>query len=551
MTRLQEHRIRLNRENINLRSVTRGVLDMVRFMTEEKDVQFQLDIPDAFPDIHADENRLIQILFNLLHNAVKYTNHGTISVSAEHNNTMATIYVKDTGVGIHRGMLDRIFLSYEQVDSSITSIGGGLGLGLNICKQLVELHGGEITVDSTVGKGSTFSFTMPLAESSADGAEGKPGSAAVMETAHQPVRTDAASPSGIHAAGSDPEVAAAAELSVSQEKEVPTSGDKAKILVVDDDHVNVKVLHTMLSSSYEVITAASGEKALDVINETPLDLIISDVMMPYMSGYELTRMIRKKFTISELPVLLLTARSQPEDINAGFLAGANDYIVKPVDLLELKARVRALTNLRQSIQEQLRLEAAWLQSQIQPHFLFNTLNTIASLSEIDTERMTKLLNEFGNYLRKSFDVHNTESLTPVENELDLISSYLYIEQERFGDRLQVKWEIGESLDFYIPPLTIQPLVENAVRHGVLKQANGGTVTVRITAEDAHYEIAIEDDGIGMDQAKMQEILAGQPYHVSGIGVVNTNKRLKKIYGNGLEMESETGKGTTVKFQIPK
>ncbi|GAB3789704.1 ATP-binding protein [Virgibacillus kimchii] len=530
VTRLQEHRIKLKKDNIDLRTVSHGVLDMVRFMADGKELQFNLNIPHAFPNVHADENRLIQILFNLLHNAVKYTNSGTITISADHNNKMAKVYVQDTGVGMSKEVLNKIFQPYEQEDSSITSIGGGLGLGLSICKQLVELHGGEIIVDSMSGKGSTFSFTLPLIGSSAHEAERKSEAAATIDSVQEVNVVDEAEHSNNH---------------------FGMRGSKAKILIVDDDPVNLRVLETMLASGYEVITASSGEQALDLVNDGRLDLIISDVMMPYMSGYELTSIIRNQFTISELPVLLLTARNQLEDIYTGFHAGANDYIVKPVDALELKVRVRALTNLRQSIQEQLRLEAAWLQSQIQPHFLFNTLNTIASLSEIDTDRMTMLLNEFGNYLRKSFDANNTESHVPLENELDLIKSYLYIEQERFGDRLQVKWEMEESLEFYIPPLTVQPLVENAVRHGVLKQLNGGTITIRITDQYSHFEIVIVDEGVGMEQEKIREILDEQPKNENGIGVANTNKRLKKLYGKGLKIESEPGKGTTVKFEVPK
>src|SRR5690625_6872797 len=150
----------------------------------------------------------------------------------------------------------------------------------------------------------------------------------------------------------------------------------------------------MLSSEYNVFTTSSGKKALELLQTEEFDLIISDVMMPHMSGYELTQKIREQFSISELPILLLTARNQLEDIHTGFLVGANDYITKPVEALELKARVEALTNLKQSVQEQLHMEAAWLQAQIKPHFLFNTLNSIASLSEVDPSKMVKLINEF-------------------------------------------------------------------------------------------------------------------------------------------------------------
>ena len=156
-------------------------------------------------------------------------------------------------------------------------------------------------------------------------------------------------------------------------------------MAVDDDPVNLKVLTNILSEDrYEVEIVTSGKEALKQLEQKEWDLIISDVMMPTMSGYELTRSIREKFSISELPILLLTARSNTEDIYTGFLAGANDYVTKPVDAVELNVRVHALTDLQASINERLGMEAAWLQAQIRPHFLLNTLNAIVSLSEIDT-----------------------------------------------------------------------------------------------------------------------------------------------------------------------
>ncbi|MCJ8008825.1 ATP-binding protein [Lederbergia wuyishanensis] len=527
-TRLKERQIRLNREQVNVYSVTSSVLDMLRFMTDGKDLQFGLNIPDSFPKVDADVNRLIQILFNLLHNAVKYTNSGLVTIDADHKNGMATIYIKDSGIGMNAETQEKIFQPYEQEDSSISSIGSGLGLGLSICKQLVELHGGEIFVESALGEGSIFSFTLPLADGSAEGTK------SVME------------------------VAATISPNIGEEKarngwNIPVSNideNRAKILVVDDDPINLKILSDMLAVEYEVMTVTNGQDALVMIKERNLDLIISDVMMPNMSGYELTQLIRKQFSLSELPILLLTARNQSEDIYAGFLSGANDYVAKPMDALELKSRVKALTELKRSVHEQLQFEAAWLQAQIQPHFLFNTLNTIASLSEIDTERMVKLLDEFGNYLRRSFDLNNTKMLVPLEDELDLTRSYLYIEQERFGDRLQVKWTIDELLTIEVPPLSIQTIVENAVRHGVLKRASGGTICICITKRHSYAQITIIDDGVGIEQEKLEEILSEKRQVKSGVGLANTNRRLIKLYGKGLIITSTPNDGTMVKYQVP-
>src|SRR5690625_110121 len=158
-------------------------------------------------------------------------------------------------------------------------------------------------------------------------------------------------------------------------REKRTNRIKPRILIVDDDSVNLKVLYNVLSDDiYDIETVTNGEEALALIDTFEWDLVIADVMMSQMSGYLLTQKIRDTYSISELPIILLTARNNIEDIYSGFLAGANDYLIKPVDALELIVRVDALTDLRASIQERLRMEAAWLQVQIRPHFLLNTLN---------------------------------------------------------------------------------------------------------------------------------------------------------------------------------
>ncbi len=288
-----------------------------------------------------------------------------------------------------------------------------------------------------------------------------------------------------------------------------------------------------------------------ILDTKEWDLIISDVMMPQMSGYELTRRIRQRFTIAELPILLLTARSQSQDIENGFLAGANDYVVKPVDALEIRSRVRALTEVKQSTHERLRMEAAWLQAQIQPHFFFNTLNAILALSEIDMKRMRNLLEAFSDYLRESFKFQNLDELVSIEEELSLVRSYLFIEKERFGDRLQVTWDIEENIQLLIPALTIQPIVENAVRHGITKQVQGGNIRIRVLDYVNYVEISVTDDGVGMDEVMVQRLLVRQTANKSGVGLLNTNLRLKQHYGEGLQINSKLEVGTTISFIVLK
>ncbi|QMV42009.1 hybrid sensor histidine kinase/response regulator [Cohnella cholangitidis] len=531
LARFKDNRIRLHPVNLRIQTVVSGVLDMIRFMTEGKPIRLIVNIPSSFPPIRADENRLIQILFNLLHNAAKFTDEGQIKIDAYVKDGKAIIQISDTGIGMDEETQSRIFEPYEQGD--VYSSASGLGLGLTITKRLVELHDGTLTVRSIPDQGSVFAFSMPisaLGESLADGAAAEP-----VVPLFLPETTAA-------------DEAAAATIAIADHVTV----DRPSILAIDDDPVNLSVLASVLSpNNYDIVTATSGAEALSLLDSRMWDLLIVDVMMPRMSGYEVAQAVRARFSHSELPILLLTARSRAEDIEAGFKSGANDYVTKPVDALELRSRVGALTQVTRAVREQTRMESAWLQAQIQPHFLFNTLNSLAALSEIDIVRMRNLLRVFGDYLRASFDFDNSDRIVPLHRELELVRAYLFIEQERFEDRIQVVWDIEEGLQLNIPPLSIQPLVENAVRHGLLKRARGGKIQIRVGEFDEYAEISVQDDGVGMDGDTLNQVLRKQPEagRGSGIGLANTDRRLRQLYGQGLRVVSSPGQGTLVSFVV--
>ncbi|MFF2176315.1 ATP-binding protein [Lysinibacillus sp. NPDC058147] len=531
---LKDNNSKLNLNTFSIHSIVSGVLDMLYVMKEGKQIQLINQIPENFPKVVADENRVIQIVFNLLHNAVKYTNEGEVTISGHVKNGMAEIVISDTGIGIDADTIQRIFEPYEQGTLSKAMIEGGFGLGLSICKRLVELHGGTLQANSIVGKGSEFTFTLPI--STLDDEEKDTENVAMLSSEKE---------------------GSTVETSINPfddqgENHSIFEANRPRVLVVDDDPINLRVIETLLSTEkYDLVTVTSGSKALEILMSQEWDLIISDVMMPNMSGYELVRTIRQQFSITELPVLLLTARSQPQDINNGFLSGANDYVTKPVDALELRSRVKALTDVKQSAQERLRMEAAWLQAQIQPHFLFNTLNAIITLSEIDIERTSKLLEALSDFLRESFKFQNIDELVPIEDELNLVRSYLYIHKERFGERINVTWDVEVSTDVMIPSLTIQPLIENALKHGILPRENGGNIHLRIVDYDTYIEIIVSDDGNGIDDATMERLLERKSKTSTGIGLLNTDLRLKQHYGEGLRITSMPNQGTAISFVVLK
>lgn len=539
VARLKEHRIVLQQEPLRIQSIVPGVIGMLNYMVEGRPIQLRMDIGESLPPVLADEKRLVQILFNLLHNAVKYTEEGTISIAAETLDGCVNIVVSDTGVGMDEETQARVFLPYEQGAYGIND-GRGIGLGLSICKQLVELHGGTFSVRSELGKGSVFRFDLPLAEE------------AVVPSS-QPLRQAADGgedwPAGLIMPGTT-----VGELAASAAELAPPFlyGSKVNIMAVDDDPVNLKVLAGILETeSYNITTVHSAHEALELFNTGgQWDMLITDVMMPHMSGYELTQKVRERYSVFELPVVLLTARSQPADIYAGFSAGANDYVTKPVDALELRYRIRALVILKQSINERLRLEAAYLQAQIHPHFLLNTLNSIMALSDIDTEKMRNLGEAFASYLRISFHFLNTGELVELSHELKLVEAYLYIEKERFGDRISVIWEIEPDIRLLLPPLSIQPLVENAVKHGILSRSSGGTIHIRIARQHHSTLIEVEDNGKGMEKDEVLQLLSPLRQGEGGIGLSNTNRRLTQLYGRGLSISSKPNERTTVSFVIP-
>lgn len=183
-------------------------------------------------------------------------------------------------------------------------------------------------------------------------------------------------------------------------------------------------------------------------------------------------------------------------------------------------------------------------SQIQPHFLYNSLGVIYSLCAIDPEAARKAIKRFSDFLRGNMDSLKNRDPIPFEAELNHVMNYLYLEQQRFGDKLQVIYQI-KTEDFLIPPLTLQPLVENAVQHGILHRKNGGTVVIRTEETDEGAVVTIEDNGVGMEKAK-EHALLGEHSH---IGISNVRSRLEEMVGGSLLVESNS-LGTTATILIP-
>ena len=199
--------------------------------------------------------------------------------------------------------------------------------------------------------------------------------------------------------------------------------------------------------------------------------------------------------------------------------------------------------------ESISSESAFLRAQIKPHFLFNALNVIAVLCRVDPEKARELILDLSSYMRHSFDLRNLEKYIPFEEELDFIKAYVRIEEARFKDRLNMVYEIDDTQGLRLPPLLLQPLVENAIRHGIRKSKTGRIVTLRVKNLREHYLIEVEDDGDGMTPKQTEMVLRKQ--NTGGVGLYNIQKRLEMLYGTQLSIESNPSAGTKVTMLLPK
>ncbi|WP_051056139.1 ATP-binding protein [Cylindrospermum stagnale] len=338
-SKLRHQTIELQLKPVAVREIVEVVLTLNRLLIDKKHLQLVNAIPDDLPLVSADENRLQQILYNLIGNAIKFTDSGSVQVSAQlissevdGEESQIAITISDTGIGIPSEKVDRIFESFEQADGSTARIYGGTGLGLAISKKLVELHGGEIRVESVIDQGSRFTFTLPVSQISEVSSQG-----VLVSSRYQfsPVHDSLVSEAEAIAPNAAPDA-------IAKNRQPATNNPEWSILIVDDEPVNRQVLVNHLSLyNYEITEAASGIEALAILEGgLKPDLILLDVMMPRMTGYDVTRQIRQTWQASELPIVLLTARNQVSDLVVGFEAGANDYLTKPISKDELLARIK-------------------------------------------------------------------------------------------------------------------------------------------------------------------------------------------------------------------
>jgi two-component system, sensor histidine kinase ChiS len=329
-SKLSKRNLDLSIKPLAVKPIVESVCELLAPLLGDKRLQLINQLPEDLPCVLADPNRLQQVLLNLVGNAIKFTESGSITLWAQLKEATLELHIKDTGRGIHPDDMAKLFVEFSQLDNQDTREQGGTGLGLAISRQLVELQGGSLSVTSNPGVGSDFYFSLPTTHEEP----------AVSDDRH-PVNPLFHAPDLV-----DREREKCGDFLVNPSDVM----GRYKILVVDDDAINRMVLSSMLKlHKHQVVEANSGQKALEIVlNDTSIDLVLLDVMMPGMSGYETAMRMRVKYQAQHLPILFLTAKNFSDDLVRGFIAGGNDFLTKPVAKQELLTRVTSHLRLLQS-----------------------------------------------------------------------------------------------------------------------------------------------------------------------------------------------------------
>lgn len=297
LSKIDAGRMELQYENIDLAAVLHDVTATATNLTHDKGLELKLNCPEELPTIRADKTRVRQILLNLISNAAKFTKQGEITIDTLVEDSSIRIAVQDTGIGIAPEHQALIFDEFRQVQGNLQREYQGSGLGLPICKRLVEMHGGRLWVESTPGVGSTFSFTLPITE-------------VAQIRLESPL---------------DPAV---------------SMGEWPLVVVVDDDVASQEILRQYLESQgYAVTTVTDSRHAVERIKQLQPRMVILDVLMPYLDGWEVLAQLKTLPETHDIPVMVCSIVDQQR---LAITLGASDYLVKPIDELALMNRIQRL-----------------------------------------------------------------------------------------------------------------------------------------------------------------------------------------------------------------
>ncbi|MFK7894788.1 MAG: ATP-binding protein [Myxococcota bacterium] len=369
LAKLESNQFEIRRGAVDLAELVTDIVDGASPMAERKSILLRAESFEMHSSLYADKDSVEQILVNLLGNALKFTDEGgEITVGVRPDENGVEIFVRDTGVGLAEDQLNRVFDRFAQVDSSATRHHEGTGIGLSLTQELVELHSGRIWAESEgVGHGATMRFFLPFGEPDAQGDElvlttSESGevnvgdSISVARTEFEGVDRESHTSNPRFTGQTTPyaELERTADRSDGQKGPQPqefspdADDERPSVLITDDNADMRELICFILQRDFRIRTARNGREALEILEDYRPNLILSDIMMPELSGTELCAAVKGDERLREIPVVLVSSKADSEMKIAGLQLGADDYVTKPFHPRELLARAKSHANLHQA-----------------------------------------------------------------------------------------------------------------------------------------------------------------------------------------------------------
>ena len=433
-SKLSSGKMKLETSPYNIVGLVKSLMLTFSPFADRKNISFNLNTFSDELIVFVDKDKFDKILTNILSNAFKFTpEFGKIDVSISENNGFAIISVADNGIGIPKDKARRIFDRFYQADSSSTKEQEGTGIGLSLAKELVELHKGRIELETEEGRGTTFSILFKLGKMHLSEDQ-------IVEKLIEPELAEEIVRADLNEIKNDD-----SDLL----EDIINSSEKPRLLLVEDNFEVRRFVKENLRDNYLITEAVDGLAGLEKAFEAIPDLIISDVMMPKMDGYKLCESLKTDARTSHIPIILLTAKAEIENRITGFETGADDYIVKPFEMSELKVRIKNLIEQRKRLHNHLKttglieLEESSITS-VDKKFLqgvYDLINKNISHSDFNVEALSRNIGMSRAVLHKKLISLIGESPVELIRRIRLNKSAELIEK-KFGNLSEIALEVG-------------------------------------------------------------------------------------------------------------
>jgi len=568
LARLEAGGLRLRVMQFDPCELTRRVAENATPAARAKDIELIFDENCAPAERYGDPHRIEIILTNLIGNAMKFTPRGgRIEVRAVHNPAGTSIEVTDTGPGISRIEQEHIFERFHQTETSERRRQGGVGIGLALARELAQLHGGSLTVDSVLGEGSTFTlflksgkehFHTQIMERRQLQTEVHPGRRVEDRMTLSPAR--------------DMEHATVElrQSLPSPERVVLDRGRRPRVLVAEDEPDLRGFIVGVLKENYDVDAASDGAEALELLEKHRPDLVLTDVMMPGTSGLDLCRAVKGDPSLRNIPVILLTARGESEAALEGYGAGADDFVSKPFHTKVLQARIRAhlkMRGLSLQLADQARLVSAGTLAAGLAHEVKNPLNAAINAvrvlekggsSRVSNEKLMNLVidalkridgvvSALGAHARPAdgTDLGPCNVRTAVESTLNLL-------EHKLRGRVTVHQDYETTGDVFAPARAFNQILLNLVDNSIRSGAEN--IWIELRQADGRISVAVGDDGPGVPPDLTHRVF--DPFfttRVEGEGTglgLHLSRRIAQECGGELRYEQRPGGGARFVMEIP-